>query len=47
LKFFVEEQTKHLDASAGKQSIAGDVDDLINWANQLPDEVELSSSKPN
>jgi hypothetical protein len=43
MDFFMSEREKQgkFDNSISKRS---DVDDLINWANQLPDDIELSGS---
>lgn len=34
-----------LDNSFGKQSAMGDADDLINWAKDLPDDIEVSAGQ--
>ena len=44
MQFFQNEAQKHLmERSNGKKSNM-DVDDLILWANALPDDIELSGS---
>lgn len=50
MQFFMGERNKRQNAkeqSIGKLSQPGEIDDLIDWAKALPDDVELSGGSHN